>query len=183
MKKDLKKINDPRRISIVFDHSLIIGFLILALGLALDWKFGSTWFQRSGAFVVGYAIVSSFELSRIQDTITTNVSYLAKQPYTHLVELDRDPLKDQVAMKAISQWLTNSHSVNSQTVPGMAEAILTTIRLLENNTPKLYKAAEELRTKEIILGVLGTVIWAVGDWIANFIIHCGEAQCIVCGQA
>lgn len=171
--KNSQEIKTIRQI--IFLHSLWIAVLWIALGLTLDFIYGNTIFQRFGAILVGFSILHLF----------------LKDDLLRLVELVENHNETGVLKEIESIQLDDANMLQYSSLEGAIYGVMligertpqnATREEGENNLKLLIKARNDVTSNyaklkatsnnEWKLAVLGTFIWAFGDWCTNFIYHC-----------
>ena len=176
----------------IYEHSLWLGSEILVLGLFLDIYFIPTTFQRFGAVIVGYAVLHNILVSRLQKTtmaqqhalvLLNSKSFLKDLPNS----FDLSTMSDEENSKAVAR-LTEAvnylgrQSNNKDLSP--TELITKAVMLIKAGIETKKANVKDTVSlavaswNETVLAVLGTLIWAVGDWFTNFFWHCNfEFMC------
>lgn len=173
--------------SLIFVYSIPITLLTLLLGICLDYFYKEQIFQRFGALIVGYAIMHytkerSLRLTYDQatDIVTLHSkvhNYLDLPSIEVLMTLN---MKEKVMLSYISSMSqvtleSTGASNQDELLKRKRELAIETITLAFEAKDRRDDAIFELRNierKEMYLAVLGTIVWAFGDWTTNILFHC-----------
>lgn len=179
---------------LVYENSLWLGSGILGVGLILDILLVPTTFQRFGAVIVGYAVLHNILADKLQKTTIAQQQALSllnsKKFLKDLPDhFNLDEMSDDEKSKAIERLMAAIQHISMQTgnegltpedlIKRAATLIKSGIETKKANA-KDAKSLKVTSTNEVILAVLGTIIWAFGDWMTNYFWHCSfEITCSV----
>lgn len=165
-------------IDVFYFRSVILALSFLTAGFLLDVLYGLEIFQRFGALVVGYAILVSFRVSQysegigLSQTVLESLNDAGKQvPHSH------EAGKDAALIEKWAPRLKVSNDLDDETALVVSAMVLKLARVSKNRVRTWTEQARKLRRKEVVLAVFGTVIWAFGDWLTNYAVHCGRLIC------
>ncbi len=170
----------------LFLNSLLYSALFLLGGLVLDLIYGHTIFQRFGAIIVGFAVLHVLKVSNLQgalnllETAKNNDLMRFVDEIPNLNELENQ-VEDPKVMRAISELFKRINP--PENLPKSEQQnflFMTAFWLLKfrEQKPETERRLKTIRRNEWVLAVVGTIIWAFGDWAVNFLYHCpGSFEC------
>ena len=172
---------------LAYQNSLWIGTALLVLGLILDVFLIPTLFQRFGAVIVGYAVFHNIRLSDLRRRTESqkmvlqhfnSLSFLKNLPDIFQIEEMNDDEQNQFPQRLISaiqyiRSLKGNENLTPEQLTKNAMALMQGAILTKKANKEDVHSLKRLENNEIVLAVLGTLVWAFGDWFTNFFWHCG----------
>lgn len=177
--KTLQNLNNIRLF--VFLHSLWFAAFIFMVGLILDLINGNTIFQRCGAIIVGFAVLHVFE----NNYLSSKIRYLGLlRANGILASIDSIPkLKDGLLPQLNSENEVSFTMLRNMLTPvessaGVAQEVALEVIKMRDNEGMYISKQKQISRNEWMLAILGTFIWALGDWLTNYFYHCpGNLSC------
>lgn len=182
-KSRLIKISDN-----FFSDIVAYSLIILGVCLVLDLIHGETVFQRSGAIIVGFAVLYVIQSNRLGDRIELCKAMLDMRKSWPFMVSSKD-LNEAISHEDSSQFFDKivnstqygpiSSHLPQKTDEEIRQGKLMVAFLVLQDAMNSPKKIEQLSSQkknativEIFLGFLGTLVWAFGDWLTNFFWHC-----------
>jgi len=141
-----------------------VSTILLVGACVADFWLGETIFQRSGALVVGIALSTIIvdrdleqkeSLQRVYSALERQLS--TSNPSKIPITIDgRPPTSDQEKFVAEA---------------GLAQIL----KRAEQAKPELERIKDErlkFTNQQLLWSILGTLVWAFGDWFTNYVWHC-----------
>jgi hypothetical protein len=163
----------------------------IGLGLLLDHYFGQSIFQRTGALIVVYALCHFLLVERIRKGLDHFSKLLTPDilqrisGLTHPLPSKTNQMSDEDAetfIKAVS-WYDDELKERRPELDASDRRVAANIQVQgfvqwkEYTIPQEQSIMERVLSREIYVGIIGTLIWGFGDWVANLILHCGKLSC------
>ena len=165
---DLGKISSQ-----LFRFGWPVALIMMVAGLVIDWFIGYQMFQRFGALLVGLGVIHYFSVREIEAQINKyemlNKSFKNRILRFLPCPIEPNDAKYAGALNVITSMLKPQVGLNA---PSASKIILDEIIEGESEVPKLKMQLRSVRNVEILMVVLGTVVWAFGDLLTNFFFHC-----------
>lgn len=151
--------------------------------------YGHTIFQRFGAIIVGFAVLHIFEnksqvlhINAVEKLSMygvwknlTNIPNLQVNPYETLDENTLGEInkiaKRIATTDALERFLPRQDLLEEQQLE-IAEIVVLGLIKLRDEESEVRKKLLTLSRNEYLLAVIGTIVWAFGDWVTNYLFHC-----------
>jgi hypothetical protein len=162
--------------------SIYIALVILVISFLADLHYGEDIFQRAGSVVVGLALLHYFEVSRLESESNYRFKFLNESniPQVHGDLLNPRNEEEFLLSTNLHTVITinfgsfgSHHNNEFHVMPRdsrIALAFLVHRKYWE--IQDIREVRQTIGSKEMLLAVVGTLIWGYGDWMVNFFVHC-----------
>lgn len=167
------------------NHGQLVAIAAGLICLGLDFYFGNQIFQRFGAVVVGFALFHNVSLNNVK--LLARQNELVKEAWRkHMIfpddadDLRRNPQILEAAKRRFVETVILLPFFNTDEGLERQKNIDVLFQRIESHHysySKNISLMETIKRKELGLGIVGTLIWAFGDWISNWAFHCQQLSC------
>jgi len=157
-----------------FKFNLPVALILMVAGLIIDWFVGHQMFQRFGALLVGLGVLHYFAAREIEAQISKYemLQQSFKGRISRFLPCPVDP-NDQKYKSSLNVIASVLNAQAGQLSLAPAEVILNELLLAESEVPRLKLQLKDVRNFEVLMVIIGTIVWAFGDLLTNFFFHCG----------
>lgn len=173
--------------SSIFVYSVPIALLTLLLGICLDYFYKEEIFQRFGALIVGYAIMHYIQERSLRLTYDHDNDVVTRHSKVHnyldfqsIEVLFASEMKEKVISSymagMVQATLKSSGASNQAELEGRRRGLAIDVICIafdaKHRRDQAFLELRNIERREMFLGVVGTIVWAFGDWAANILFHC-----------
>lgn len=136
----------------------------------LEYFFGHELFQRFGALLVGFGLLHYYLLEDIKTKMLEHSRRIDKfgPSITQFLPCDRETNPENYIKALMALCEDNGFQIEGKRATAEVAILDDTIRSI-NELPNLKRFERQFKGREIWIVLIGTIIWAFGDMVTNFI--------------